>query len=315
MRNLAKTFLSLVLAAPLAACGGAGTDRPTSASGLGGGSASSGTGSFAGGGGSGGIGGSTGGGTGSGSGGGGTYPTIASLEGDRVYGASTGEIVLKNTKLRDRVDYRGFGETVEYYAATNTYNLDGIGVEYTDFTPDPAATLRRITISDANGELLYSRLSRWDHGDSNGRVGFVTYGVATLREDAPSGSITYRQVGFQGAAFRTENGAEAQYDLKNSTINLKYDFTTFKLDLLMNLIGTPLAGGGPDQSLGLFAGKNNVGGKNDIDGLVVKNGTDTVMGSFFLRFYGPGAAEYGLAFGLNASSDLKAAGAAAGRRQ
>lgn len=315
MPDLAKTITILASTAFLAACGGAGTERPSTGSGFtsSGGGASGVTGNLGGG-----TGGSSGGGvgSGSGSGGGGTYPTIASLTGDQVFNASTGEIVLKNTAQRDRIDYRGFGETVEYYAATNTYNLDGIGVEHANFTPDPAAAFRRITVSDAGGELAYSRLSRWDHGDTAGRVGFVTHGLTTRDEDTPSGSISYRQVGFQGAAFRQESGQEVQYDLANSKIDLRYDFSNFSLDMLMTLIGTPLKGGA-DQTLGLFTEKDNtvVGGKNDIDGFVVKSGTDTVMGAFSLRFYGPGATEYGLAFGMNASSELKAAGAAAGRKQ
>ena len=137
----------------------------------------------------------------------------------------------------------------------------------------------------------------------------------TRAEDTPSGSISYRQVGFHGAAFRQENGREAQYDLKNSTLDLKYDFTNFSLDMLMTLIGTPMAGGA-DQTLGSFTEKDGtvVGGKNFINGLLVKPGIDTVMGAFSLRFYGPGAREYGLAFGMNATNELKAAGAAAGRR-
>jgi hypothetical protein len=253
---------------------------------------------------------------GGGTGGGGTYPTVASLTGDQVFYASTGEIVLKDTAQRDRVDYRALGENVKYTAATNTYTLDGVGKEFADFTTDSTAVRRRVTINDAGGELAYSRMSRWDHGDSSGRVGFVTYGLTTRDEDTPSGSISYRQVGFQGAAFRQENGQEAQYDLKNSTLDLKYDFTTFSLDMLMTLIGTPMAGGA-DQTLGFFTEKDNtvVGGKNNIDGFVVKRGTDTVMGAFSLRFYGPGAAEYGMAFGMNASNELKAAGAAAGRQR
>jgi hypothetical protein len=304
----------------LAACGGAGTDAPSTLSDAfkrapvtgsfdGGGTGGGGTG----GGGTGG--GGTGGGD-TGGGGGGTYPTLASLTGDQRFHAATGEIVLKDTALRDRVDYRSLGENVQYTAATNTYTLRGVGKEFGGFTTDPAATRSRVTLNDAGGELAYSRMSRWDHGDSAGRVGFVTYGLPTSGEDTPSGSISYRQVGFHGAAFRQENGQEAQYDLKNSTIDLKYDFTTFALDMLMTLIGTPMAGGA-DQTLGLFTQKEKtvVGGKNFIDGLLVKPGGDTVMGAFSLRFYGPGAGEYGLAFGLGANSEVQAAGAAAGRRR
>src|SRR3712207_6885110 len=56
-------------------------------------------------------------------------------------------------------------------------------------TTDPTTIRRRVTVNDAGGELAYSRMSRWDHGDSTGRVGFVTYGLTTRDEDTPSGSI------------------------------------------------------------------------------------------------------------------------------
>ncbi len=325
MADWAKTIMILLSTTALAACGGAGTDSPSTVSGGGfvtggggtgvGGTVDTGSGRSGGTGGGSTGGGVTGGG-GTGGGGGGTYPTMASLTGDQAFTASSGEIVLKDTARLDRVDYAGFGEAVEYTAATNTYTLDGIGREWADFTTDPTAIRRRITVTDAGGELAYSRMSRWDHGDTTGRVGFITYGLMTRDEDTPSGSISYRQVGFHGAAFRQENGQEAQYDLKNSTLDLKYDFTTFSLDMLMTLIGTPMAGGA-DQTLGLFTEKDNTvaGGRNNIDGFVVKQGTDTVMGAFSLRFYGPGADEYGLAFGMSATNELKAAGAAAGRRR
>jgi len=315
--DLAKTIMILLSTTPLAACGGAGTDAPSTVS-----TGGFATGSFGTGGGGTGFGGTGGGGTGGGgtggggTSGGGTYPTVASLTGDQALHASTGEIVLKDTAQRDRVDYRQLGENVQYTAATNTYTLRGVATEFAGFTTDPTAIRSRVTVNDAGGELAYSRMSRWDHGDSAGRVGFVTYGLTTRNEDTPSGSISYRQVGFHGAAFRQENGQEAQYDLKNSTLDLKYDFSNFSLDMLMTLIGTPMAGGA-DQTLGLFAEKDNtvVGGKNFIHGLLVKPGADTVMGAFSLRFYGPGAGEYGLAFGLGANSEVKAAGAAAGRRR
>ena len=225
--------------------------------------------------------------------------------------------MFKDTARRDRVDYAAFGEAVKYTAATNTYTLDGIGREWDDFTTDPTAIRERITVDDAGGELAYSRMSRWDHGDPTGRVGFVTYGLMSRPEDTPSGSISYRQVGFHGAAFRQENGQEAQYELKNSTLDLKYDFTNVLLDMLTTLIGTPMAGGGADQILSSYTERDNsvVGGKNDIDGFLVKGGTDDLEEIFSLRFYGLGASEYGFAFALGEQSELKAVGAAAGRRR
>lgn len=303
--------LALMLAIPLAACGGAGGGGPVTAGSSGG----SGGGTVGGGSGGGGTGGVGGGGGGSPQG----YPSFAALAGDQTFNGPVAQMDTRGTTAQG-TSSQGYVD-VNYSAANGTYTLNYFGFDPEVHTLTAAPLNGRTLTMDGHNApglgLTYTRLLTWtsEPGFTNrGEITWGVIGVPTRADDRPTGKADYETTAFVGNAVRLESGQNIPYDLKNSQFRMTYDFATDLVDARFTLIGTPLAGGA-DVALGEYYPRDNSARfPLTRDGLAAGD----YAGFWDEKFFGPQAAEFGISFQIydpTAAQPLSAAGVVLGRKK
>lgn len=133
-------------------------------------------------------------------------------------------------------------------------------------------------------------------------------GVQTKDADAPTGSASYKQSLVVGQAIR----GNTLYDLKDSTLDLMYDFSSFAIDVKLNVIGTP-GGGGANVVFGSYTQDTLYNAfRGYFAGFLKREGGER-RGEIVGRFFGPGAAELGVSFSI--ADGFDAAGVVVAKKQ
>jgi hypothetical protein len=224
----------------------------------------------------------------------------------------------------------GSGPTIAFNAATGDYTLaiNGFSETYTSADLDRTNTdpkVQRFVRLGANGEfvsrfslntpspngvdLSYTRTGEWNsRADTavGGRSYFAVGGVPTIASDMPrTGTATYGATRVSGIAFLRNpafnGGNEFPHTLDGSSANFSADFADGSVRSQLVLSGRPAVSGQqlPPIFIGNFVGNGRIiSGSNAFSGTLSPVGGSTLTGSFQGAFFGPQAAEYGLAFSL-----------------
>ena len=129
-------------------------------------------------------------------------------------------------------------------------------------------------------------------------------GMPTLAADlATAASASYPRAVLKAIAFVREGAGSRAYALDRSTLSIVADLPAGQVRITMQLVGTPLEGGGPTLDLGTMGAIAAIDAASGDVAAELAGADGTVAGALRGRFFGPQALEIAMALGGTVAAD------------
>ncbi|MEH6660605.1 MAG: transferrin-binding protein-like solute binding protein [Parasphingorhabdus sp.] len=263
-----------------------------------------------------------------------TYTRIDDLAGNQTFQTATLTFtVSEDLKLANHTTNNfGSGSVITYNATNDSYTFTSTGGTSQTFFPSDSdqvnsdsstmhwdksvngsshnATLTR-PVSTTGIELSYTRLGTWKQIDTNSRVQQVEYfitGVPTVTSDVPTTGTANYNARIYGYVMVGDTASSLSF--LDSSMDFDVDFASGGISTVLTFIGARAFSPNSGTNFGTANGTGMItAGGRGFSGTF--NGGIATGGTFSGAFFGPQAAEFGLAYFVT-GDDFLSQGLAAG---